>query len=172
MWARAALSIGSLLLLSGMALAAPPQNFRLRADPVEVPNLRFVDVEGQPMQLRDFRGKVILLNIWATWCPPCVAEMPTLEALEFELGGDDFQVLLLSIDKDGVSVIKPFYNSLGLQELEIYADETMLAATALGSLALPTTLLIDAEGNELGRLVGPAEWNAPEMVEFIKGFID
>jgi thiol-disulfide isomerase/thioredoxin len=124
------------------------------------------------MSLADFRGKVVLLNIWATWCAPCRREMPTLERLQAELGGPDFEVVALSIDRKGLSVVKEFYEELGLQQLGIYVDASGTASRELSALGIPTTLLIDHEGNEVGRLAGPAEWDSPEMVTFIRGYIE
>jgi thiol-disulfide isomerase/thioredoxin len=127
--------------------------------------------QGEAIGLADFRGKVVLLNIWATWCAPCRREMPTLERLQAELGGPDFEVVALSIDRKGISVVKEFYDELGLRELGMYVDTSAKASRELGALGVPTTLLIDREGNEIGRLLGPAEWDSPEMVDFIRGQI-
>ena len=124
------------------------------------------------MNLADFRGKVVLLNIWATWCAPCRREMPTLERLQAELGGPDFEVVALSIDRKGLPVVKEFYQELGLQELAMYVDEAGAAQRALNALGLPTTLLLDRDGSEIGRLLGPAEWDSPEMVSFIRGYVE
>jgi thiol-disulfide isomerase/thioredoxin len=124
------------------------------------------------MSLADLRGKVVLLNIWATWCAPCRREMPTLDRLQAEIGGPDFEVVALSIDRKGLPVVKEFYEELGLQEVGIYVDPSGKASRELSALGVPTTLLIDREGNELGRLAGPAEWDSPEMVSFIRGYIE
>ena len=124
------------------------------------------------MSLTDFRGKVVLLTIWATWCAPCRREMPTLERLQAELGGPDFEVVALSIDRKGLPVVKEFYEELGLQQLGMYVDASGKASRELSALGVPTTLLIDRESNEIGRLAGPAEWDSPEMVSFIRGYIE
>src|SRR5919106_6203805 len=124
------------------------------------------------MSLADLRSKVVLLNIWATWCAPCRREMPTLERLQAELGGPDFEVVALSIDRKGLPVVKEFYEELGLRELGMYVDASAKASRELSALGVPTTLLIDRDGTELGRLAGPAEWDSPEMVSFIRGYIE
>jgi hypothetical protein len=98
--------------------------------------------------------------------------MPTLERLQAELGGPDFEVVALSIDRNGLSVVQEFYEELGLRELGMYVDTSGKAPRELSALGVPTTLLIDREGNELGRLAGPAEWDSPEMVAFIRGYIE
>ena len=154
------------------ALAAGPQGFALHETPQNLPNIRFVTEDGAKGTLEDFRGKVILLNIWATWCPPCVEEMPTLDALQAELGGPGFEVVALSIDRAGPDVVRKFLNRIGVVYLELYVDETRMSYTALLAVGLPATLLIDAEGRELGRLIGPADWDDPEMVSFLRGYLE
>ena len=165
-------ALAAFTLAATAAIAAPPQKFALHDSPRELPNIRFVNEEGQRMTLEDFRGKTILLNIWATWCPPCVEEMPMLDALENQLGGDDFQVVALSIDKAGIDVVRSFFDRTQVEHLEIYLDDTMLSHTAVGAFGLPATLLIDPEGRELGRLIGPADWDDPEMVEFLRSQVE
>ena len=133
--------------------------------------MRYDKEDGSRGDLEYFRGKVILVNVWATWCVPCREEMPTLDALQAELGGDNFEVVALSIDRAGSPVVRRFYDEIGVTNLKMYVDQTMLSMTALRAVGLPTTILIDAQGQELGRLVGPAEWDDPEMVTFLRSFI-
>jgi thiol-disulfide isomerase/thioredoxin len=154
------------------ARAQAPAGFAVHESPRPLPNIQFENGEGDAISLADFRGKVVLLNIWATWCAPCRREMPTLERLQAELGGSDFEVVALSIDRNGLPVVKEFYEELGLQELGMYVDASAKASRELSALGVPTTLLIDREGSELGRLAGPAEWDSPEMVGFIRGYIE
>ena len=156
----------------GSALAAPPQNFALHETPREVPELAFADAEGREVTLDDFRGRTVLLNVWATWCPPCVKEMPMLDALQAELGGEDFHVVALSIDRAGPDAVREFYDRTGVENLPLYIDESSRASAALGAFGLPATLLLDPQGREIGRLIGPAEWDAPEMVAFLRGIIN
>ncbi|CAN7569168.1 TlpA family protein disulfide reductase [Phyllobacterium sp. LjRoot231] len=151
--------------------ADPPQNFVVRDAPVPVPELQFTDGEGRPRTLDDFRGKVVLLNVWATWCLPCRKEMPTLDRLQASLGGPDFEVVTLSIDRGGTEVVRKFYAEIGIQHLTIHIDTSGKAGFVLATAGLPTTLLIDRQGQELGRLVGPAEWDAPDMVAFLTSII-
>lgn len=150
------------------ALADPPQNFVLHETPREVPEIRFADGQGREVMLEDFRGRTVLLNVWATWCPPCVQEMPTLDALQAELGGDGFEVVALSIDR-GPEAVRTFFEQTSIEHLGLYIDETARASSKLGVPGLPATLLIDEGGRELGRLIGPAEWDEPEMVDFLRG---
>ncbi|WP_251701804.1 TlpA family protein disulfide reductase [Metapseudomonas boanensis] len=137
-------------------------------EPRPVEDVRFVDGEGKPRSLADFRGKVVLLNLWATWCVPCRQEMPTLDRLQAKLGGNDFQVVALSLDQGGLQVVQDFYREIGIQHLQIYLDEQMQTIQSLGAFGLPVTLLLDREGRELGRKAGAAEWDSPEVIEFVQ----
>ena len=134
-----------------------------------VPEIRFENGAGQSETLADFRGKVVLLNIWATWCAPCRKEMPMLDRLQAKLGGPNFTVVALSMDRGGLAVVKAFFAEIGIEHLALDIDTSSKAMFSLGVFGLPTTLLIDREGREVGRLIGPAEWNSPEMVSFIRG---
>src|SRR5216683_4193135 len=116
-----------------------------------VPDLRFVDGDGRATSLGDFRGRVVLLNLWATWCVPCRREMPALDRLQAKLGGADFVVLPLSIDRGGLPPVKRFYEELGLQALGIFVDQSGAAMRELATPGIPTTLLVDRQGREIGR---------------------
>ena len=166
--------IAALLWLTAVAPAlaqAFPQGFYPYDTPRDMPEVRFVTGDGTTKTLQDFRGKVILLNIWATWCIPCRKEMPTLDALQADLGSSKFEVVTLSIDKGGVAVVRRFYDEIGIKQLNMYVDETMLSYTNLRIIGLPTTMIVDADGRELARLIGPAVWNAPDMEAFLKTYI-
>lgn len=136
-----------------------------------VAELRFVGGEGREMTQRAFEGQTVLLNIWATWCVPCREEMPALDRLQTRLGGPDFHVVPLSIDREGLPVVRAFYEELGLKALGIYVDQTGAASRQLGVVGIPTTLLIDEEGREIGRTVGPAEWDSDEVVQVLKPYV-
>ncbi len=158
--------------LAGAAWAgAASQAFQMNDSPQELPPIRFDGPDGSEMTLEDLQGRTILLNIWATWCPPCVKEMPMLDALQGRLGDDDFEVVILSIDKAGPDVVRAFLDKLGVTRLEPYFDDTMLSLSALRGGGLPVTLLIDPEGRELGRLTGPAEWDSEDMIGFLESVI-
>ena len=154
------------------AEAQAPAGFVVHESPRSLAEIEFENGEGETSSLAEFRGKVVLLNIWATWCAPCRREMPTLERLQAELGGPAFEVVALSLDRKGLPVVKEFYEELGLQNLAMYVDESGAAQRALNVLGLPTTLLLDRDGNEIGRLLGPAQWDSPEMVSFIRGYVE
>lgn len=151
---------------------APPR-FTVLAEPRRLPTIVFVDGAGQSIGLEHFRGKVVLLNIWATWCPPCRKEMPSLDRLQARLGSKDFEVVALSIDKGEKSVeaVKSFYSSLRLGHLQIYNDPEGAAGFDLGVVGVPATLLLDREGREIGRMSGAAAWDSPEAIAAISRHI-
>ncbi len=167
------------MALSAMLLAAPlpaaaaeaPQSFAVLDTPAAVPGISFADAAGQPKTLTVYSGKVVLLNVWATWCAPCRKEMPTLDRLQAKLGGPDFEVVALSMDRKGPDVVKKFFAETGVTHLALNIDTSAKAMFTLGAVGLPMTLLIDRQGKEIGRLVGPAEWDAPDMVDFISARI-
>lgn len=158
------------LLLGSIPLAAQqaPANFIIHPAAKPVPEISFIDKAGDALSLNDFRGKTVLLNIWATWCGPCRKEMPTLDRLQARLGSEGFQVVALSIDRSGTSAVQKFYAEIGVRHLAFFIDTTGRAGSNLALLGLPGTLLIDPEGRELGRLIGPAEWDSPEMIAFLE----
>lgn len=167
--------VGAVLLVAGLQVV-----FRMSAGDAssalidihpharEFPALRFADAKGEAASLSAFRGKVVLLNVWATWCPPCVKEMPTLDRLQATLGGPDFEVVALSIDSGGVPVVEAFFRQTAVKQLRPYVH-SFHEAGVLGTAGIPLTLLIDRDGREIGRKLGPAEWDRPEMVELIRG---
>lgn len=154
--------------------SGPGFRFVTLASPRPVPQLQFTDKAGRALSLTDFRGKVILLNIWATWCPPCRKEMPSLDRLQARLGGPDFEVVAVSINQgnDTLFLVEEFFREIGVKHLRIFLDQSGGAARAVGSLGLPVTLLVDRRGRELGRLVGPAEWDSPEAVALVQKFVE
>ena len=147
--------------------------FVLHAEPRRLAPITFMDGTGQSLSLERFQGKVILLNIWATWCPPCLKEMPALDRLQGQLGGKDFEVVALSIDKgaEGIGLVRSFYASLGLHRLGIYHDPEGVAGFDLGVMGVPATLLLDRQGRELGRMSGVAAWDGPESVALMRRYI-
>ena len=147
-----------------------PQNFALYDAPRPLADVSFQDSAGKPLGLSSFRGKVVLLNIWASWCVPCRKEMSTLDRLQAKMGGADFAVVPLSIDRV-MSAVDGFYREVGIAHLSEYLDADSGSSGQLGIVGIPTTLLIDRQGRELGRLIGPAEWDSPDMIAFLQGII-
>ena len=136
--------------------------------PHPVPELRFADSQGRNLSLQDLRHQPILLNIWATWCVPCRKEMPALDRLQAKLGASQLLVLPLSIDRQGLPVVKKFYDDLGLTSLGIYIDRSGQAAGVLNAVGVPTTLLIDRDGQEIGRKIGPAAWDSAAVIALLR----
>ncbi len=132
--------------------------------------LRFSDEAARELSLASFRGRVVLLNVWATWCSPCVQEMPTLDRLQAALGGPTFEVVTVSIDSGGLSVVQAFFRQIGVKHLHPYLD-AFHEVEDLGAVGIPLTLLIDREGRELARKVGPATWDDPKVVKTIRGYL-
>jgi thiol-disulfide isomerase/thioredoxin len=140
--------------------------------PLKVPDLAFADASGKPLSLADWRGKTVLLNLWATWCVPCRAEMPTLDALEQKLGGPNFQVVAVNIDTRDPDKPKAFLKDVGATHLGYYADASAKSFQELKSIGrafgMPTTLLIDPHGCEIGTIAGPADWASEDALKLIQ----
>lgn len=146
------------------ALAAPDA-------PKPLPPLVFKDEAGADVALERFRGKVVLLNLWATWCAPCRKEMPALDRLKAERGGGNFDVVAVSLDLGSADKPKAFLREIGVKALAFYADATNktfrdLRAVGRGA-GLPTTLILDRAGCEIGYLPGPAEWASPDAMKLV-----
>lgn len=136
------------------------------------PELQFTDGDGKTRTLVEFKGKVVLLNIWATWCAACRKEMPTLDRLQATLGGPDFEVVPLSIDNKGMEAVVKFYAEIGIQHLGRYVAPS--STDVMGKLAvfgIPATYLISKQGQILAHKDGPAEWDTPDMINFLSDFI-
>ncbi len=167
-----ALGFLCLLTTASTAFAETKPFMILHDDPQSLSDISFEDETGASLSLSEWRGKLVLLNIWATWCGPCREEMPTLDRLQEKLGGDHFDVLALSIDRGGVDVVRNFYDEIGIRHLQIRIDPTTKASRTMNVFGLPTTLLIAPDGKEIARKVGPAEWDAPEAIDFFKNVIN
>lgn len=135
-------------------------------------DISFDGPAGERLRLSDFRGKTILVNLWATWCVPCRVEMPALDRLQKAMGGNDFEVVAINIDTARLERRKAFLDSVGVANLAFYTDpkaevfQTLrLAGKVVG---LPTTILVDASGCELGVMAGPAEWDSPEAMALLR----
>lgn len=153
-----------------MAKLTFPQSDRM------APNEPFTDAEGNKVTLGEFRGKTLLVNFWATWCPPCEKEMPSIAALEKARGGDNFKVIAISVDASGdTEYAQRRLNELGAGQLDFFmspSDEGMRAAYAAGVSGFPTTVIYSADGRELARLTGEADWTSLEAVNFIDAAIE
>jgi thiol-disulfide isomerase/thioredoxin len=135
------------------------------------PAISFTDAQGKTLSLADFRGRVVLLNFWATWCVPCVQEMPSLDNLQAKLGGDNFVVVAISTDREGLPIVRPFLDKLGIHNLAVYLDPPHGAQRAFGIRGIPTTMVIDREGRERGRLEGMTRWDSSEALALIRHYL-
>jgi len=174
-------------LVTGALLAAAPSpapgkeapplagefahNFTLLDPPVPAPLEVFEDLAGSRVRLADFAGQIVLLNFWATWCAPCVREMPSLDRLQAKLGADGLAIVAVSLDRGGVGVVEPFAEQLGLKDLGLYLDPKSILAKALGITGLPTTYVIDRDSRIVGALQGSAEWDSPEALALVRYYL-
>ncbi len=139
--------------------------------PVPLGEITMEGLDGRQISSRDWQGKATIVNFWATWCAPCIREMPSLVRLQQRLGGKAFTVIALSQDRKGFDVIKPFIAEHELKALPVYHDPKSRSALALKIRALPTSVLFDRQGRELGRLAGHAEWDSDEAVALIEHYL-
>lgn len=145
---------------------APLGQFVPATPPQPVPKVDFTDAAGRAVSLDDFAGKLVLVNLWATWCAPCRREMPSLEQLQTRLG-DKLAILAISEDIGGSKAVAPFVAKLGLKALKVYLDPKNAVSQAFKVDGLPTSLLIDRRGRVLGRVEGEADWVSPKMLAVI-----
>ncbi len=140
----------------------------------------FLNENGDVLSLQNFRGRTLLVNFWATWCKPCLVEMPSLDRLQQALGGDRFTVLAISIDREGLAAVRPFYQRMSLNHLGIYLDPTQSTGhldaananrAAFALYSLPISYVIDRDGRVLGYFPGGAEWDSPKAIAFLGHFI-
>lgn len=166
------LAAGATLLATAggrQATANGLQRLTEHPEPQPLPEgLTFTDAEGRQTGFQAFRGKALVVNFWATWCPPCVAEMPALDRLHAQLAAEGVEVLALSNDRGGRAQVEPFYQRTNLRHMGIWLDPRGATGRALGVRVLPTTILIDRRGLEVARLMGEAEWDQPPVVAAIR----
>ncbi len=146
-------------------------NFTLLDEPVPAPNKTMSGEFGEAVSIADYRGQVVLVNFWATWCAPCVREMPSLDRLQAALSDEGFKVMAVSIDRGGIDAVLPFYRRLGLENLAIFLDPKGEYAQEYGLRGLPSTYLVDRQGRLVGGSEGPLEWDAPEVLDLIRYYL-
>jgi thiol-disulfide isomerase/thioredoxin len=146
--------------------------FVVKPERMPVPEIAFTTESGAAASLAAWKGRVVLVNLWATWCAPCREEMPALAALQGAMGSKDFEVVAISLDRKGLEASKAFLAEVGAQALKLYADPTSETLNKLQAVGLPASLLIDREGREIGRVLGPAQWNSAEAKALIQAAVE
>jgi thiol-disulfide isomerase/thioredoxin len=143
--------------------------------PLRLPDLAFDDADGKPRKLSEWRGKTVLVNLWATWCVPCRKEMPALDSLQTKLGGNDFEVVAINIDTRDPEKPKNFLKEANLTKLAYFTDtkaKVFQDLKAIGrALGMPTSVLVDGQGCEIGTIAGPAEWASDDAIALIKAAV-
>jgi len=158
--------LGSLILLQREDSAQ-----RIRAQPgLPAPDFSFPGLDGQLVKLSDFRGKVVFLNIWATWCTPCREEMPSMEKLHNALKGEDFQILAVSVDALGAKAVGPFMKKYKLS-FPALLDTAGKIQRIYGTTGVPETFIINKEGIIEEKIIGPRDWAKPEAIRFFRTLI-
>lgn len=140
--------------------------------PLPTPNEGFEDALGGKVHLADFKGQVVVVNFWASWCGPCVAEMPTLDALQADLGPAGLTVVAISLDRDGVKKAAPFFRKTGVKNLKLYTDRMSDLFQELQGSALPTTYLLNRDGQVVEVYIGATDWNADSVKEVLRKYLD
>lgn len=155
-----------------VACASPPPDlgkYQPAKEGKHIPTTAFIDRDGNEKSLADLRGQGLIVNFWATWCAPCVKEMPALDRLAEATGPRGLRVLALSADREGASVVRRFYDVNKISHLPVALDKMSRVARAIGIDGLPTTVLYNSDGREIGRVIGVAEWDTPAAVDFLGG---
>lgn len=165
------------LTLPAISVAAPPleggmAQFNLFDTASPAPDTPLTDSAENIKKLGDFKGKVVLVNFWATWCAPCLREMPSLDRLAGLLKTEKFAVLAINENRGGVKMAAPFFEKLGIKHLVSLFDNKMALARAMKIRGMPTTFLLDGDGNTVGELTGVVEWDSPESIALIRYYLD
>lgn len=159
--------------MAGTSLIGEMQKLKVFDRPQVMPELIMDGVEDKRHFLSDYSNKIVLVNLWATWCPPCVKELASLDALEAELGGDEFKVLAISMDDDmTTNDIQEFLDKEGIKTLTPYLDHDGSTSEIPNLFGLPTSYIIDDVGNMVARYEGDADWSSPEAIAVMKHFIN
>ena len=171
----AAAAIGVFLYVNQPAAvheqAGPPQAlapFALAAKPAQVPQVAISDASGARLSLSSFKGKYILLNLWATWCAPCVKELPALARLKAAAASGGFAVVAVDVGRNTPGEARAFLDAHGAKALDTYVDSNIALLRAFNAFGLPLTVLIDPQGREIGRAVGPAGWDSEDAIGYFK----
>jgi len=157
---------------SGPPIEGQVQNYEAFPEPIETSDVTVLTKDGGKTTLEQFKGKFVVLNFWATWCGPCIRELPSLERLDAALPDDKAQVVLVSQDRGGFKQTERFLNKLNVNFPDNFVDERLKFSRSIGVVSLPTTILSAPDGKEVGRLVGTAEWDSPEALALVNWYLD
>jgi thiol-disulfide isomerase/thioredoxin len=146
-------------------------NISVLEQPRELSSFSFFDEYGNEHTMSNYRGKVVALHFWATWCPPCRKELPSIDYLQKVLDKEEFTFITLSVDREGINVVAEYMASHNINNLPIFLDENMKAARALFINGIPSTILIDREGREIGRILGDRDWSLLEVENLMRRII-
>jgi thiol-disulfide isomerase/thioredoxin len=148
------------------------RKMKILVEAAEPITTEFEDVDGNKMSFADTNGQFRLVNFWATWCAPCREEMPALDSLQAEMGGEDFQVMTIATGRNRLSGIHKFYAQAEVTNLPILLDPKGKLATRMGALGLPVTVLLDRDGHEIARLTGGADWASENAMAVLKALME
>ncbi len=147
------------------------EGLTVHEEPVRASSLPYLTMAETEATLADYEGRYVLLNFWATWCVPCRHEMPGLDALQRQFGGDDFAVVTLATGRNSPQAMRRFFDDEGITELTLYRDINQQIAREMGILGLPMTVILNREGQEIARLRGEAEWDSSDAITLIAALI-
>ena len=146
------------------------EDFELSKEKKNISNLVFNNYKEEKVLFSEFKGKVLLVNFWATWCAPCIKEMPSLDRLKYKVG-NNFDVIAISVDRDGINKVKDFFDNNNIKNLEKFFDIKNSLAKEMNLFGVPTSFFIDKNGNIIGNYQGDMEWDNLTVIEFIKYLI-
>ncbi|WP_420568336.1 TlpA family protein disulfide reductase [Thalassovita sp.] len=148
------------------------KKLNLHSDAKAIPDVVFFAEDGSEITLTDYQGKTLLVNFWATWCAPCRKEMPALAALQDEFGGEDFQVVTIATGRNPAPAMKKFFDQIGVTNLPLHRDPKQALARKMSVLGLPVTVVVTPEGQEIGRLMGDADWHSDEARAMVAALLE
>ena len=155
----------------GYALEKPNiKNLALSKNPKIYEEIVFKDSSGEDVSLDDFKGKLLILNFWATWCAPCREEMPSLDSLQSNSNFDNLKIFPINLGQENLSKSDSFFKEIGIQNLDIYFDAPITLAKKLSLRGVPTTILFNKKGEEFGRIMGSIDFNDPDFTDWLKQY--
>lgn len=143
-------------------------NLKIHKNAIKLPNIEFIDQSGNKISNLNFLGQVSVINLWATWCPPCVKELPSIDRLAKIVSQDQIKIYAVSQDRAGNKIVPAYFKKLNLKNLTIFLDNQASLMAAFRTPVLPTTIIIDKKGMEVARLVGEISWDSPEVISYLK----